>query len=311
MRTFYPSTTHRTQPRVLTGPLRGLRSLSGVLQLLHPPMMVLLAMISVQFGAATAKSLFAPFGAPGVVFVRTGFAALILWLMARPQVRQYSRHQWSSAIILGIVIAIMNLLFYESLVRLPLGVAVTIEFLGPLAVALLGSRKLRDLVWIVLAFGGVLLLAPIGDLSGLDPLGILFACGAATGWAAYILLTSRTSKLFTGTTGLALAMSAAALVMLPLGVISAGPALLSIPLLLKGVVVAMLSTTIPFSLEFLALKRIPPRTFGILMAAEPAIAVLAGLLLLSEHPPLRALVALVLVSAATIGVTRSGVGLSE
>jgi inner membrane transporter RhtA len=274
-------------------------------------MMVLLAMISVQFGAATAKSLFAPLGAPGVVFVRIGFAALILWLIARPQVRQYSRHQWSSAIVLGIVIAMMNLLFYESLVRLPLGVAVTIEFLGPLAVALLGSRKLRDLVWIVLAFGGVLLLAPIGDLSGLDPIGILFACGAAAGWAAYILLTSRTSKLFTGTTGLALAMSAAALVMLPLGVISAGPALLSIPLLLKGVVVAMLSTTIPFSLEFLALKRIPPRTFGILMAAEPAIAALAGLLLLSEQPPLRALVALVLVSAATIGVTRSGVGLSE
>jgi inner membrane transporter RhtA len=311
MRTFYPTTTHRTRPHVLAGPLRGLRSLSGVLQLLPPPMMVLLAMISVQFGAATAKSLFAPFGAPGVVFVRTGFAALILWLIARPQVRQYSRHQWSSAIVLGIVIAMMNLLFYESLVRLPLGVAVTIEFLGPLAVALLGSRKLRDLVWIVLAFGGVLLLAPIGDLTGLDPLGILFACGAATGWAAYILLTSRTSKLFTGTTGLALAMSAAALVTLPLGVISAGPALLSIPLLLKGVVVAMLSTTIPFSLEFLALKRIPPRTFGILMAAEPAIAVLAGLLLLSEHPTLRALVALVLVSAATIGVARSGASLSE
>jgi inner membrane transporter RhtA len=311
MRTFYPSTTHQTRPRVLAGPLRGLRSLSGVLQLLPPPMMVLLAMISVQFGAATAKSLFTPFGAPGVVFVRTGFAALILWLMARPQVRQYSRHQWSSAVVLGIVIAMMNLLFYESLVRLPLGVAVTIEFLGPLAVALLGSRKLRDLVWIVLAFGGVLLLAPIGDLRGLDPLGILFACGAAMGWAAYILLTSRTSKLFTGTTGLALAMSAAALVMLPLGVISAGPALLSIPLLLKGVVVAMLSTTIPFSLEFLALKRIPPRTFGILMAAEPAIAALAGLLLLSEHPTLRALVALVLVSAATIGVTRSGASLSE
>jgi threonine/homoserine efflux transporter RhtA len=147
-------------------------------------MMVLLAMISVQFGAATAKSLFAPLGAPGVVFVRIGFAALILWLIARPQVRQYSRHQWSSAIVLGIVIAMMNLLFYESLVRLPLGVAVTIEFLGPLAVALLGSRKLRDLVWIVLAFGGVLLLAPIGDLSGLDPIGILFACGAAAGWPA-------------------------------------------------------------------------------------------------------------------------------
>jgi inner membrane transporter RhtA len=311
MSTFYRSTTHRTQPQIPAGPLRGLRSLSGMLQLLPPPMMVLLAMISVQFGAATAKSLFAPLGAPGVVFVRIGFAALILWLIARPQVRQYSRHQWSSAIVLGIVIAMMNLLFYESLVRLPLGVAVTIEFLGPLAVALLGSRKLRDLVWIVLAFGGVLLLAPIGDLSGLDPIGILFACGAAAGWAAYILLTSRTSKLFTGTTGLALAMSAAALVMLPLGVISAGPALLSIPLLLKGVVVAMLSTTIPFSLEFLALKRIPPRTFGILMAAEPAIAALAGLLLLSEQPPLRALVALVLVSAATIGVTRSGVGLSE
>ncbi len=311
MSTFYRSTTHRTQPHLLAGPLRGLRSLSGVLQLLPPPIMVLLAMLSVQFGAATAKSLFAPLGAPGVVFVRTGFAALVLWLIARPQVRQYSRHQWSSAIILGVVIAIMNLLFYESLVRLPLGVAVTIEFLGPLAVALLGSRKLRDLVWIVLAFGGVLLLAPIGDLSGLDPLGILFACGAAIGWAAYILLTSRTSKLFTGTTGLALAMSAAALVMLPLGVISAGPALLSIPLLFKGVVVAMLSTTIPFSLEFLALKRIPPRTFGILMAAEPAIAALAGLLLLSEQPTVRALAALVLVSAATIGVTRSGVGLSE
>jgi inner membrane transporter RhtA len=273
--------------------------------------MVLLAMISVQFGAATAKTLFAPFGAPGVVLLRTGFAALALWLMARPQVRQYSRLQWSSAIVLGVVIAMMNLLFYESLARLPLGVAVTIEFLGPLAVALLGSRKLRDLVWIVLAFGGVLLLAPIGDLSGIDPLGILFACGAATGWAAYILLTSRTSKLFSGTTGLALAMSAAALAMLPLGVISAGSALLNVPLLLKGVVVAMLSTTIPFSLEFLALKRIPPRTFGVLMAAEPAIAALAGFLLLSEQPTLRALVALVLVSAATIGVTRSGASRSE
>jgi inner membrane transporter RhtA len=277
--------------------------LSRLLWLLPPPILVLLSIFSVQFGAATAKSLIVSLGAPGVVFLRTGSAALVLWLIARPQVRHYSGRLWQSAALLGMAMAAMNLAFYLALTRLPLGVTVTIEFFGPLAVALLGSRKLRDIVWVILAVTGLLLFAPLGSVGTLDPFGTLCALSAAVAWAAYIVLTARSAKLFTGITGLTLALTFSTIMLLPIGIASTGPAVWDVSLLLRGFVVGMLSTTIPFSLEFLALKRMPARLFGILVSAEPAVAALLGWLLLGEQLGTRELIALVCVSAATIGVT--------
>src|SRR5579872_190396 len=275
---------------------------NSMVNILPPQAMVLLSILSAQLGAAIAKNLLATNSAFSIVLLRTGFAAIVLWLVARPQMRQYSQRQWLHAAALGIVIAGLSLAFYESVSRIPLGITMTIEFLGPLMVAVAGSRKAKDLIWPVLALGGILLLAPTGNLKSLSLAGMAFAFVAAAGWAAYLILAKRTTTIFSGTSGLTLAMTFGALSILPFGLLSGGRSLLDFSLLMNGFWVSMLSTMMPLSLEFFALKRMTPRTFGILVSADPSVAALIGVIVLHEHLSARTWAALVLVSIATLGV---------
>lgn len=282
----------------------GLRSLSmqQTSQFIPPPVLLLLSVLSVQLGAAIAKNLFPILGASGTVFVRLSFAAIILLVLARPRITGYARRDYLLLLLFGVTTAGMNTLFYASLNHLPLGVAVTIEFVGPLSVALIGSRRVTDFVWVTLATAGIILLAPIGT-SSLDPLGVLLALGAGVGWAAYILLNERLGKAFSGSSGLALSMSCAAIVLIPFDITSVTPLLHNPLLLLLGAGVAVLSTVVPFSLELEALRRIPPRVFGILMSLEPAVAAFIGFVVLREAMSLRALIAMTLIILASGGVS--------
>jgi inner membrane transporter RhtA len=284
---------------------RGTARLRDVAGSVPPTGLALLAMLSVQLGAAGAKNLFRSLGPEGTVFLRIAFAALLLLAVWRPRLRGYTRADYLMVLLFGVVIAGMNACFYAAIDRLPLGIAVTVEFVGPLGVAVAGSRRALDLLWVALAAVGVILLAPIGG-AAIDPLGLLFALLAGGGWAGYILLNVRVGRAFPGNAGLALSLGVAALVAVPLGVFGAGTALLNPGLLLAGALVAVLSTVIPFSLEHTALKRLPARTFGVLMSAEPAIAALVGFLLLGEGLGVRGLLALACVSSATIGSARLG-----
>ena len=213
----------------------------------------------------------------------------------------------TAVVLFGLILALMNFSFYSALARIPLGIAVTVEFIGPLSVAVVGSRRALDVLWAVLAVGGILLFAPLGVLGAvpLDPLGLLLALVAGACWAIYILLTARVGRAFPGGTGLSLAMTVGAVALLPIGIASAGHALLDPRLLLLGAVVALLSSVVPYSLEMAALRRISPSAFGVLMSLEPAIAALVGWLVLREALELRAIIALVLVTTAAIGATRT------
>jgi inner membrane transporter RhtA len=276
---------------------------------LPPAALVLVGMVTVQIGAALAKSLFAAAGPPGVVLLRVGFAALVLLAMWRPwrgPVRRSPRADALAVVAFGLVLAAMNLTFYLSIARIPLGVAVTAEFTGPLGVAVAGSRRPLDVLWVLLAAGGILLLAPVptGDVTRLDPLGLALALVAGALWAAYILLNARVGRAAPGGGGLALAMTVGTLALLPVGILSAGPALLSPVLLLEGAVVALLSSVVPYSVELAALRRMSTGAFGVLMSLEPGIASLTGLLLLHEGMTARTALALVLVTVASLGATR-------
>ena len=268
-----------------------------------PTGLVLVAVASVQFGAALAKTLFDELGVGGTVFLRVGLAAVVLWVLWRPRVRGRPRGDLWLAAAFGLSLAGMNLAFYAALDRVPLGVAVTFEFVGPLGVAVAGSRRLLDLLWVVLAAGGILLLSDLGG-GELDAVGVLLALLAGVFWAAYILLSARAGRSFPGGTGLALAMGLAAVVLVPVGVVDGGEALLEPDLIALGAAVAMLSSAIPYSLELEALRRLPERVFGVLMSAEPAMATLAGLVVLGELLGARELAAIGLVIAASAGATR-------
>ncbi|WP_425458415.1 EamA family transporter [Amycolatopsis rhizosphaerae] len=267
-----------------------------------PPVQILVGIVSVQVGAALAKQLFAVAGAAGTVTLRLFFAALVLLLVWRPTLR-LGRRAWPVVVGYGLVLGLMNLTFYQALARIPQGIAVTIEFLGPLVVALAGSRRLLDAVWALVAAGGVVLLAETrGDLS---LLGMLFALCAGICWGAYILLGAALGNRTSQGNGLALAMAVAAMIAMPAGLAETGAGLLSPWVLVIGLAVALLSSVIPYSLELEALRRIPPRVFGVLMSLEPAVAALAGLVVLHESlQPLQWL-ALCCVVAASIGATRS------
>lgn len=275
-----------------------------------PPALILLGIVSVQVGAGLAKHLFDRLPPTSVVAIRLLASALVLGFLARRALLPVLReHSWRSLAVVagyGASLAGMNFAFYQSLSRIPLGVAVTIEFLGPLSVAIAGSRRPRDLVWVVLAAAGVLMLARGGG--DLDLVGIGFALLAAVGWAAYILLTAATGRRIPGTTGLALASIIGTLVMLPggiaAGVAAGGGALLDPTLLLIGLGVGLLSSVIPYSLELEALRRVPARVFGILMSMEPAVAALVGLVMLGEVLSGRQWVAVGCVIAACAGATR-------
>lgn len=241
--------------------------------------MVMVGVVSVQVGAAFAKQLFAEAGASGVVAMRLFFAAVILLVVYRPALRA----DWRTLRVIagyGAVLAGMNAFIYQSFERIPLGAAVTIEFLGPLVVALAGSRRKLDVVWAVLAGLGVFLLSRVEG--GLDWVGVLFALAAGACWGAYIIFGAKLGSRTTGGSGLALAMAFGALLATPIGVAEAGAALFSPWVLVAGFVVALMSSVVPYSLELEALRRMPPRVFGILMSTEPAVAALAGLIVLHE-----------------------------
>jgi inner membrane transporter RhtA len=265
--------------------------------------LVIGAAASVQGGAAVAKSLFPQLGPPGVVFLRLLFGALALWAITRPQLRGRPAQDLRLVVLLGVVLVSMNVCFYESIERVPLGIAVTVEFLGPLAVAVLGSRRPVDLVWVVLAGTGVGLLADGGG-TPVEPLGIVLAAVAGFFWACYILLLARLGRAFAGASGLAPAMALGALLIAPWGIISAGSHLRDPLLLGAGVGVGLLSSALPWSLELEALRRLPTHVFGVVLSLEPAIAALAGFVLLHEHLTTRAWFAIALVVLASAGAAR-------
>ncbi|MEV7420960.1 EamA family transporter [Streptomyces sp. NPDC089919] len=286
---------------------RGGGGVAGRLGSLGPVALVIAAGISVQFGAAVAVTLMPRAGAAGVVSLRLLAAAVVLLLVCRPKVRGYGRSDWTTVIAFGLAMAGMNGLFYQAVDRIPLGPAVTLEVLGPLALSVVASRRLASLLWAGLALCGVALLGGVGGagFGSLDPVGAACALGAGAMWAAYIVFSARTGRRFPQADGLALAMAVAAVVSLPLGIAESGTALLVPSTLLLGLGVALLSSVLPYTLELLALRRLPAPTFAVLMSLEPAIAALAGLLVLSQALSPTDAVAIALVIAASIGAIRS------
>ncbi|WP_179851057.1 EamA family transporter [Streptomyces sp. TLI_55] len=269
--------------------------------------LVLSAGISVQFGGALAASLMPRAGALGVVTLRLVAAALVLLVVCRPRVRGHSRADWATVIVFGLTMAGMNGLFYQSIARIPLGPAVALEVLGPLTLSVFASRRAINLVWAGLALAGVVLLSG-GGFGSLDVVGVLFALGAGAMWAAYIVFSARTGRRFPQADGLALAMAVAAVVFLPLGIVESGTKLLDPTTIALGSAVAVLSSVLPYTLELIALRRLPASTFAILMSLEPAIAATAGFLVLSQSLSATEAVAIALVIAASMGVVLTQVG---
>ena len=263
-------------------------------------LLVFVAVTSVQFGAALARTLFDEAGPAGTVFLRVVFAAVVLAVLWRPAVRGHSAADWRLIAAFGLTLAAMNFFFYESIDRIPLGLAVTFEFVGPLGVAIAGSRRVLDFLWVGLAAAGILLIAAPGT-SDLDPLGVAYALIAGGCWAAYILLSARTGRAFPGGGGLALAMCVSAVVLIPAGVSAAGSALLDPEVLVLGAAVAILSSAIPYSAEFEALRLLPEHVFGVLLSLEPAVAALAGYLVLDQSLVARELFGIALVAGAVAG----------
>ena len=270
---------------------------------------VVVGILSVQFGAAVAKDLFDRIDPTSMVWLRLLSSALMLILIARPVLRGRSRQDWLVVVSFGASLGLMNWAIYQSFARIPLGLAVTIEFVGPLAIAVLGSRRARDLAWVVLAGLGVALLG--FDPEGVTLAGVLFALLAGAAWAAYILLSAGTGRRWPGLDGLAVASVVAMLPLTPYAVQAGGDTLLEPEVLALGAAVGLLSSVIPYSLELNALRTLRPSVFGILMSLEPAAAALAGLLLLGEVLTPVQLLAMACVVFASIGATRSGPTHSE
>jgi inner membrane transporter RhtA len=268
-----------------------------------PELLVLGGIGSVQFGSAFADTLFDEAGPGGVVLLRLLLSAVILLAIARPSLRGRSRADLGAAVAFGLVLAGMNWSFYEALNRLPLGAAVTIEFTGPLVVAVAGSRRLLDGVWVLLAGGGVLLLALRGGQHGIHLLGVLLALVAATCWACYILLSQRVGRVFARLDGLAIALGVGTLLVVPAGIVQGGAALVHADVLGGGLGVALLSSLIPYSLELTALRRLSAYRFGLLMSLEPAAAALAGVIVLGQGLTAVLAIALVMVVVASAGNT--------
>lgn len=262
------------------------------------------SIVSVQIGAALATTLFDELGPTGAVMLRLGFAALILAVIWRPHPAGLDLAGRREVLLFGLVLAGMNTCFYLSLDRIPLGIAVTLEFVGPLGVALALSRRRLDLLWAALAGIGILLLSPLPG-SDLDLLGCGLALLAGGFWAAYILIAERIGRRFSGGQGLAMAMVVAGLALLPVGILGAGDELLSPALLGVGFAVAILSSVIPYSLELEALRLLPPGTFGVLMSIEPAVAATVGFIALDQGLAANEAVAIALVVVASAGALRT------
>ncbi|HET8959400.1 EamA family transporter [Nocardioides sp.] len=270
---------------------------------LSPVWLVLGGILSVQFGAGIAKDLFDEVTPTAMVWLRLVTSAVVLGLVARPVLRGRSRDDWVIALGFGLSLGVMNWAIYQAFARIPLGLAVTIEFVGPLTLAILGSRRALDLVWAALAGLGVALLGfEPGDL---DLAGVGFALVAGAAWAAYILLSAQTGRRWPGLDGLAVASVVATLLLAPFAVASAGPGLLDPRILALGAAVGLLSSVIPYSLEITALRRIRPAVFSVLMSLEPAAAALAGVVVLQEFLTPLQLLAMACVVVASVGATSS------
>jgi inner membrane transporter RhtA len=262
----------------------------------------MVSIASVQCGSALARGLFGDLGAPGVTLLRLGLAALLLLVLLRPRLGSWSREAWRAAALLGLVMAGMNLAFYLAIRTVPLGVAVTVEFVGPLLLALAQTRRFLDVLWAVLAAGGVVLLGS-DTTAGVSLLGLALALVAGLFWAGYILASALVGRTLPGTDGLAVALAVGALLVLPVGASGAAKLVHRPALLLPAFGVALLSSVLSYGLELSALRRIPTQVFGILMSLEPAAAAVAGLLFLSQRLHVREVTALLMVSAASAGVT--------
>jgi inner membrane transporter RhtA len=276
----------------------------GLLARTPSPALVLGAIASVQFGSAIATTLFARIGPAGAVVLRLVAASVVLMAIWRPQVRSRTRRELLLAALFGCVLAGMNLAFYAAIQRIPLGIAVAIEFVGPLGVAIIGSRRRLDLLWVALAAAGIVGLMR-GDSHSLDALGVGLALVAGCLWGGYILVNARVGRAFAGGTGLAIAMCVASVVALPVGIAQGGTQLLQPHVLLVGAAVGMLSSAIPYTFEMEALRRIATSVFGVLMSLEPAVAALAGFLIIGQSLSVRELIGIALVVAASVGASSS------
>lgn len=269
------------------------------------PLLALAAMVSVQIGAAVAKTRFDEVAPVGAATLRLVIGAVVLVLLVRPRVRHWSRAQWTAAVLLGLALGGMNVCIYVAFASIPIGVAVTIEFLGPLALSLVHTRRWRDVTWALLALAGVVLLG-VGPAAVTAVGGVLAAVAAAVCWAGYIVMNRRVGAAIPGVDGLAVSMVVAMLVSLPTGLVPAVHGVAGHPsLLLVFGAVAVLSSVLPYALEMLALRRMPTRVFGVLQSLGPAIAALAGLVVLREALAVQEVVALACVCAASVGVTLS------
>lgn len=265
------------------------------------PVLVVGAIASVQSGAAVATRLFPTVGPGGAVFLRLAISAVLVGALSRPRLRGVPRPDLALVVGFGLVLATMNCLFYLSLARIPLGVAVTVEFLGPLGVAIAGSRRLLDLLWVGFAALGVALLGSGGG--HLDVVGVALAAAAGVCWAGYIVASQRVGRVFDGMTGLAIALCVGAVAIAPYGVIAGGTALLRPEVLAKGAAIAVLSSAIPYSLELASLRRLRAAVFGVLMSLEPAMGALSGLVFLDQRLRWQEWLAVVAVMVASVGAT--------
>jgi len=269
---------------------------------LPPVPAVLLAIISVQCGAAIAKTLFPAIGAAGTASMRIGVSALILLLAYRPNLKAITADQWKIVIPYGMALGAMNLIFYLAIERIHIGLAVTLEFIGPLLVAIIGSKRLIDYCWVLLAALGIVLIAPWTN-DRLDILGVIFALLAGALWAAYIVLGGKISKIMNGGQAVSTGMLFAAILILPFGFFENGLTNLTPKLFGMGVALALLSSAIPFTLEMKALGQLPPRTFSILMSLEPAAASVCAFIFLQENLSLYEVLAVICVVIASAGST--------
>lgn len=261
---------------------------------------VLSAIVSVQCGAAIAKGLFPEIGAAATASLRIGLSAIILLVAFRPKLSELNAKQWKYVILYGLSLGAMNMIFYFAIERIPIGLGVTLEFVGPLVVAIFSSKKAVDFIWVILAAAGIALIAPWTD-KGLDLIGVLLALLAGAFWAAYILLGGRISKIMKGGEAVAVGMLFATILILPFGFAGGGLNHLNPKLLALGAALALLSSAIPFTLEITALKQLPPRTFSILMSLEPAMASLAAFVFLQEYLTVVECAAVACVVIATAG----------
>lgn len=271
--------------------------------------LVLGGIVSVQVGAAVAKDLFTEISPTAMVWLRLTTSAVVLLVLVRPRLRGRTRADWGVVLAYGVAMLSMNWAIYLSFARIPLGVAVAIEFLGPLLLAVAMSRRARDLVWVALAGVGVALLGV--ERADLDPVGVGFALLAGAAWAAYILLSARTGRRWEGLTGLAVASLVGAVVLAGPAVASAGSDLLDWRIIGLGVLIGVLSSVIPYSCELIALRVLPERVFSVLMSLEPAAAALAAVVVLQEFLTPWQVVAVACVVAASIGATRSAAPVRE